>query len=246
MCTTKGEISIDNLFSKHLIDCSHHQASPCPKSHLLSIANRFAVRARLFSFIRYSHHQVSPRPKSHLPLPSIANHLLERLGFLDVMFLLQFLGLLLGITASVFAAFPSDLAVFENLPSIPQGWKQGGAVPASTRLRFRIAVKQQNAFEFEQHVIDISTPNHAKYGQHMSRDELKRMLRPSSDASEAILNWLDSEGVSGSDVEDDGDWINFHVAAVEAERILDTRSVNYRGVGQKSRDTLSLVRRWSP
>ena len=130
---------------------------------------------------------------------------------------------LMGVHAAAAPSLSSDLIVLEQLPEIPEGWHQGASVPASEPLRFRIAVKHENAFAFEQHVIDISTPDHPKYGQHMKRDELKAMLRPSSNASVAILTWLTSQGVLTSDIEDEGDWIIFHVAATDAERILNTQ-----------------------
>ena len=121
----------------------------------------------------------------------------------------------------------SELTVLEKLNSIPHGWHQKQPPAASKRLRFRIALRQENAYAFEQHVIDISTPDHPNYGQHMDRTELKRMLQPSEAASSAVLSWLKSQGVPDADIEDDGDWINFHVPTVEAERILDTRFYYY-------------------
>lgn len=121
----------------------------------------------------------------------------------------------------------AELEVFENLRGIPQRWHQGVSPPASKRLRLRIAVKQQNAFEFEQLVLQISTPGHVKYGQHMKRDELKVLLRPSPEATNAIIGWLEAEGVPSTDIEDNGDWINFYVPTIEAERILNTRFYYY-------------------
>lgn len=124
-------------------------------------------------------------------------------------------------------AFPSaslgEPIVLERLNAIPHGWHQKTPPPASKRLRFRIALKQENAFAFEQHVIDISSPGHPSYGQHMDHADLKRMLQPSSEASEAVLTWLQSRGIQSEDIEDDGDWINFSAPTVEAERILDTK-----------------------
>lgn len=120
-----------------------------------------------------------------------------------------------------------DLAVLERLSTVPHSWHQEHAPSSSKRLRFRIALRQENAFAFEQHVINISTPGHREYGQHMNHAELKRMLQPSSNASEAVLGWLEMQGVPRADIEDDGDWINFYVPAVEAERILDTKFYYY-------------------
>ncbi|KAI4277016.1 MAG: hypothetical protein L6R35_006171 [Caloplaca aegaea] len=121
----------------------------------------------------------------------------------------------------------TDLEPLESLRAIPQGWHQGRSPPAAQRLRFRIALRQENAYHFEQHVLAISTPDNPKYGEHMSRDDLKAMLKPSSEASDAILGWLHTEGVSSSDIEDAGDWINFYVSATEAERIMHTKFYYY-------------------
>ncbi|KAL9582145.1 MAG: hypothetical protein Q9212_003470 [Teloschistes hypoglaucus] len=130
-----------------------------------------------------------------------------------------------GLLASLAVAAPAsvtELAPLESLRAVPQGWHQGQAPPANKRLRFRIAMKQENAFQFEQHVLAISSPDDPKYGQHMSRDELKTMLRPSESASTAVLDWLRSEGVSSANIKDEGDWINFYVSLTEAEKIMDT------------------------
>lgn len=130
---------------------------------------------------------------------------------------------LFGALVGIYASPSNDIAVLEQLPSTPQGWRQGSAPPAALRLRFRIAVRQENAYHFEQTVIDISTPDHPRYGQHLKRDELKAMLRPSADASRSILGWLRAEGVPDTNIEDDGDWINFYVPVSEAERMLHTQ-----------------------
>ena len=62
-----------------------------------------------------------------------------------------------------------------------------------------------NAFNFEQHVLAISDPEHPKYEQYMKRDEIRATLRPSQESSEKILSWLRYEGVPQSYIEDDGD-----------------------------------------
>lgn len=56
----------------------------------------------------------------------------------------------------------------------------------------------------------------------MKRDQMKAFLRPSKEVSDAILDWLRSEGVPDGDIEDDGDWINFKVAVGKAESMLHT------------------------
>ena len=124
------------------------------------------------------------------------------------------------LTAVAQLATAVDLAVFEKLGAVPQGWKQGERVSGSKPIRFRLAIKQENAAAFEQHVIDISTPGHAKYGSHMSREELKRSLKPSEEATEAILEWLESSGIQH--ISNDGDWISFVATTEQAESMMDT------------------------
>ena len=135
--------------------------------------------------------------------------------------------LLWAITALVpsFATsyFSSNLAVLESLSGTPPEWRKGATVPAGKRLGFRIALRQENAFAFEQQVIAISTPDHPSYGQHMRQQEVRRMLLPSLEASSAVLQWLASEGVPATNIRDDGDWIQFQVSASEAEHMLHTR-----------------------
>ena len=149
-----------------------------------------------------------------------------------MMHLLQLLPALVVIatilTPAIAAPAPvAELAPLESLRAVPQGWHRGSSPPVDQPLRFRIALRQENAFHFEQHVLAISTPDDPKYGQHMSREDLKAMLRPSPDASMAILAWLRAEGLSSASIEDQGDWINFYVSASEANRILDTKFYYY-------------------
>ena len=143
------------------------------------------------------------------------------LSFTYAIFLLVQITTCLGLRETSISTY--NLTVLESLPGVPLGWREGAAVPASKTLGFRIALRPENAFAFEQQVIAISTPDHPLYGQHMEQQEVRRMLQPSPEASNAILQWLTYEGVPATNIRDAGDWITFHVTADEAERILDTR-----------------------
>lgn len=140
----------------------------------------------------------------------------------------RLLAVLVAFTAKTASPTPgAGFVPLEILPAGPLGWDQGSRTPATKRLRFRIALRQENAFEFEQHLLAISDPDHPKYGEHLSRDELKAMLRPRSTASQSVLTWLQTEGVPREDIEDSGDWINFYTTTAAAERILNTKFFSY-------------------
>lgn len=142
---------------------------------------------------------------------------------------IHLLAVFIAFTAKFASPTPSaEFVPLEVLPAGPLGWDQGSPPPAAKRLRFRIALRQENAFEFEQHLLAVSDPDHPKYGEHLSRDELKAMLRPRSTASQSVLNWLQTEGVPSEDIEDSGDWINFYATTAAAERILNTKFFSYR------------------
>lgn len=136
---------------------------------------------------------------------------------------------LLGLAGTLVHGFPtSDVSLMEALRDVPEGWSQVGSPQPSMRLQFRIAVTTPNNALLDQKLLDISTPGHALYGQHLKRDELKAMLRPSPSATRQIMNWLESSGVQGKDIVDDGEWINFLTNTTTAEKMMDTKFKIYR------------------
>lgn len=100
-------------------------------------------------------------------------------------------------------------------------------------MKFRIAVRMERAVEFEQLVLDMSTPSHPNYGNHMTGREVKDFLRPSQQVSDAVLTWLQSENVPEDNIEDDGDFVTFIVPVAQAERMLDTQFYYFEHVETK-------------
>ena len=142
------------------------------------------------------------------------------------------------------AATAASHLVKEHLQDVPEGWLKVG-IPASFRpLHFRIAMTQPNEALFEQTLLDISSPRNVRYGQHLKRDELKEMLRPSSEATTAVLSWLEYNGIR--DIEENGEWINFVASTEQAEELLDTQFAVYRhesqNIGESQTLTLQICR----
>ncbi|KAF2156079.1 tripeptidyl-peptidase-like protein [Myriangium duriaei CBS 260.36] len=123
--------------------------------------------------------------------------------------------------------------VMESLHGVPQGWQAVRKPAAETKLMFRIAMNQPAEGLVEQMLFDISTPGHAKYGQHLKRDELKELLRPNPQATSAVIAWLKESGISAEHIVDDGEWINFWTDVAGAEKMLDTKFQIY---GAKQKD----------
>lgn len=132
---------------------------------------------------------------------------------------------------AVFAFAQSVLAskVFEEVVEIPEGWRElpSMRVNRENTLSMRIHLAQQNVAAFEQKVIDMSTPDHPTYGDHMNTHEIKRMLQPTQETLTSVLTWLEAAGIS-QHVAVEHDWINMNVTVAQAEKLLDAKYSYFR------------------
>jgi tripeptidyl-peptidase-1 len=78
--------------------------------------------------------------------------------------------------------------------------------------------------------MEISSPGHARYGQHLKRHELKELIKPRSESTNAVLSWLKESGVAPEDIENDGEWINFVAPVSTAEQMMDTEFKTYQNL----------------
>jgi tripeptidyl-peptidase-1 len=130
--------------------------------------------------------------------------------------------------------------VMESLNGVPSGWKRGERPSPYITINLRLALNQSNV-EFHQAVIDISTPGHPKYGQHMTREEMREMLRPDTDTMENVITWLMSEDVAPNVVVVEGSWIKFQVPLAQAERMLKAQYFYYHDVANQNTLIRTLI-----
>ncbi|KAF9892943.1 polynucleotide 3'-phosphatase [Aspergillus nanangensis] len=130
--------------------------------------------------------------------------------------------------------------VVERLTSPPDGWMAVQPAPPSKLMKFRLATYQERAGEFEQKVVDLSTPGHQSYGNHLAIRDIQEFLRPSDRVSGKLLSWLESEYVPSESIENHGNWITFTVPISQAESILKTRfyEFHHEDSGQVTTRTL--------
>lgn len=70
-------------------------------------------------------------------------------------------------------ATPRSMVVHESLAGVPDGFSlRSTALPEQT-LKLRIALAQSNAAELERRLYDVSTPDSANYGKHLSKAEVR-------------------------------------------------------------------------
>ncbi|KAF1833456.1 tripeptidyl-peptidase-like protein [Decorospora gaudefroyi] len=118
--------------------------------------------------------------------------------------------------------------VVENLRRVPEGWSEVGAPAPDQKLRFRIAVRSENPDLLERTLMEVSTPSHPRYGQHLKRDELKDLIKPRVDSTATVLAWLEQSGVEAKDIQNDGEWINFYAPIKRAEEMMATTFKTYQ------------------
>jgi tripeptidyl-peptidase-1 len=76
--------------------------------------------------------------------------------------------------------------------------------------------------------MDISSPNSPNYGQYLKRDELKDLIKPRAESSDAVLGWLKTSGIEARDISNDGEWINFVAPVKRAEEMMGTTFKTYQ------------------
>lgn len=111
--------------------------------------------------------------------------------------------------------------VFDRAPGgLPKDWSFARHAGEHEPIKLRVAVRQQNVDHFEQIFLDVSTPDHPMYGKHLEGHEIKQMLRPTEVSTNAVMKWLQSNGVQA--IDEDGDWISFDTKVGNANKLLNT------------------------
>ncbi|WPH01630.1 subtilisin-like protein [Acrodontium crateriforme] len=136
-------------------------------------------------------------------------------------------------------AHGASAAVLETLRDIPRGWQYRERAPSSRKHLLRIAMNNPHHDKFERSLLEISTPDHPRYGQYLTREELKEMLRPLPEATAAVMDWLFDAGVEPDAINDKGECINVDIPMITAERLLATKFNVY---SNKYQDSETIVR----
>lgn len=139
--------------------------------------------------------------------------------------LLTVLGLLAVLLAPVSAAPPKD-----NAPKVkesvvpPRVWALHSSPPPDHIISLRIGLPQEKFHILEEHLLEISDPDHDRYGAHLSKEEVHELLAPPQESVELVSEWLASHGIVEGDLvrSPAKDWVTIRVPVSLAEKMLDT------------------------
>jgi tripeptidyl-peptidase-1 len=76
----------------------------------------------------------------------------------------------------------------------------------------------------------VSDPDHQRYGQHLTTEEVNDLIKPTDETSRLVHDWLADYGIHGDSLSysPSGDWIKCNVTIREAEQLLGTSYSTYQ------------------
>ncbi|KAE9386772.1 subtilisin-like protein [Gymnopus androsaceus JB14] len=108
----------------------------------------------------------------------------------------------------------TDLALAEQTIAPPRGWNQHSRPSPHSRVQLRIGLVQPQIDALENHLWEISDPDHERYGQHLSKASVEKLVAPRPESVQ-----LEDTDVSYTPARD---WVIIDVPVSLAEDMLDT------------------------
>ncbi|KAF8204660.1 tripeptidyl peptidase A [Pholiota molesta] len=114
-------------------------------------------------------------------------------------------------------------AVKESI-EVPPGWVKHSQPAPNHKIVLKIALPQPNFSELERHLYEVSDPDHERYGQHLSKEEVEELVAPHPESLSTVNEWLSSFGFRDEDLirSSARDWVTLKVPVSVAEKMLET------------------------
>ncbi|PCH39548.1 family S53 protease [Wolfiporia cocos MD-104 SS10] len=114
-----------------------------------------------------------------------------------------------------------SLQVHETRAAPPSGFVRNGAASSDTVLDLRLALVKNNMDGLIEALYDVSTPSSAKYGQHLTKEEVEAYVAPTAESADAVTSWLSENGVTAKTVSPAGDWLAISIPVSQANEMFD-------------------------
>ncbi|KIJ54290.1 hypothetical protein M422DRAFT_775435 [Sphaerobolus stellatus SS14] len=134
-----------------------------------------------------------------------------------------------GVSASPLHASES-FQLKHSWEKIPNGWEVHSIPPPDHLINLRIGLKESKIDELIGHLYEVSDPNHPRYGNHMSKEEVDAFVAPLPETVSAVEEWLRSHDIdpSACDRTTAGDWLHVTVPVSKAEVMLNAKYQVFR------------------
>ncbi|KAF2238600.1 tripeptidyl peptidase-like protein [Viridothelium virens] len=113
---------------------------------------------------------------------------------------------------------------------VPAKWTREGPAPEDHHITLSIGLKQSRFGDLEKQLMEVSDPDHPRYGQHLTPEEVSKYIRPTEEASDDVHEWLSDNGVDLDTLSHTqaGDWITVRLPVKQVEQLLDTEYSVYK------------------
>jgi tripeptidyl-peptidase-1 len=148
---------------------------------------------------------------------------------------------LLGATNALPTVSSSNYQVKENHP-VPRAWKATGPANKRETINLQIGLKQRNEGVVERHLMEVSDPDHKRYGQHLTAAEVADIVRPEEASITQVHAWLVEHGIEDIDYSPAKDWISIVIPIEKAEELLQTSYTKFEHLDGHS---ISRAPEWS-
>jgi tripeptidyl-peptidase-1 len=126
--------------------------------------------------------------------------------------------------------------------AVPRSWKATGPANKRESINLQIGLKQRNEGLVERHLLEVSDPDHERYGQHLTAAEIADIVRPEDASVKQVHEWLAAHGIEDIDYSPAKDWISIIVPIEKAEELLQTKYFKYEHLNG---DSISRAPEWS-
>ncbi|KAJ7810822.1 subtilisin-like protein [Mycena leptocephala] len=124
-----------------------------------------------------------------------------------------------------FASAHPQALVKHSLPDIPSGWIQLSDAPLtpSRGLNLRFGLVQHGFSHLESLLLNISDPSHPSYGNHLSKEQVHALSKPSNNTLKLVEGWLATHNARNVKWSSSQDSVTAVVPVSSAESMLSTR-----------------------
>lgn len=117
---------------------------------------------------------------------------------------------------------PSRSHTVKERHPVPRGWTAISHPPSSHKINLSIGLKHRNQDKLDQHVLELSDPSHARYGQYMSASEIRDLIAPPAETIDMIRDWLSEHEICDAVLSRTRDSFNVVLPVGKIEELLAT------------------------
>ncbi|KAH8980020.1 subtilisin-like protein [Lactarius hatsudake] len=137
-----------------------------------------------------------------------------------------------------------DISVKHAWNAVPHSWECLGPPPTGITIDLHIALQPKEENALREALYEVSTPGRPKYGKHLSKEDVAKLVEPHTDTLELVHSWLAHHGVHSSSISTShgGGWLTVtDVPVYRANELLGASYQLYRLAGTNDTTILRTV-----